>query len=421
MTRIPMDGFTASILAVGSFRDGAAVLHGPGGCRNYHSFLSSQFRTDVLGASPDFSEPYYGQPFVPCTYIDERDYIYGSAGRLDACIAGLTGKDSRFHVIVESPAAILIGDDVRGAIRRCHSEDSVAYFGGNDASLPFPESYDRMVTEVIKWMSPEKEGIRERTVNLIGLPVISRDWPSVLEDLSSLLGSMGLRVVSSPGCGFGRSDADVSATAEFNVTVCPEYCKRISRYYEKEFGIPTIVSHAGAPVGFDSVLEWAQTIAESTGCDASPVERRISACKKRFSRVMFASLSRNEIRFRRFSVRADGSVALPLVKWLYGYLSMVPASVTLLPGAEEGHSEALQGFLTDIGVPEAFTADEFGHVSVSFADGNEATNLQNAGVCDRGIGIMAPSLSRTDVLPHPIIGLEGAMHILDEIVNVPSR
>ena len=125
MNRIVPDGFAGALMAVESFSDGRAVLHGPGGCRNYHNFMASRYYPRANTENPDryAKRFFFGQSRLPCTYVDERDYIYGSHEKIEESLPVICSDDDSFLVFIRSPGAALIGDNITDIIDRLGYSD----------------------------------------------------------------------------------------------------------------------------------------------------------------------------------------------------------------------------------------------------------------------------------------------------------
>ncbi len=416
---VSMDGLSGALMAVESFSDGRAVLHGPGGCRNYHTALSKQSYPRSKPSDPImFAGPYFmGQHRIPCTYLDNQEYVFGSREVLDDCVIEICSRVDGFKVFIPSPAAALIGDDINGSISRNGMEGFATAVDSSLISMPFSSSYDRTVATVLEWMDSEPMDTVEDTVNLIGLPITSPDWDIALEDLTMILSSMGIKVISAPGCGMGLKDSSPSTSAEYNVVVCCEYSKETARYYEKDYGIESISYNGGAPVGFDAILSWAMHIADRMDKNPDPVIGIVDAQKKHVYKKLSGSISSDSIRFKRFGIHADSSILLPLSKWLYDYMSMIPADLRPEPGFDDSMVASAKDFLGNIGMGRGWEPDVDVHVDYLFTDGNSAKSAEISRMCTHGVDISSPSLGRCNIIPRPVIGLQGARYILDEVSN----
>ena len=417
INRICMDGFTGALLAAESFAGGRAVLHGPGGCRGYHLLLAANC---FPRAEPEDQKKYqiqyfFGSPRIPCTYIDEDSYINGSDKKLEECIPIICGVDDGFDVFIPSPGAALIGDNITDAIERAGYRDRAVAIEESLISQPFSTSYDHIIKTIIAWKAPKKKETIPKTVNILGLPISGKDWQDALSELKSLLKDMGIEVISSPGAGCSMDELERSTAAEYNVCVCPEYCRRTAALYENEYGIRTIFSDMGAPVGFEATEHWVKNIGNVMGADTSKIDERIRVAKEKVFRKMNSSFLSRRVKGMGFTIMSDSSITYPLTKWLYDYLCFLPVSISVDPGEDSGMVSSTVEFLNSKGLKGAWNSNPSQTVDFLFTDGHTAETQMMLGKCRKGIDIGAPSLDGMNFIPRPILGIRGCMYLLDEI------
>ncbi len=418
---IEPDGLTGCLLAVESIKDARAILNGPGGCRNYHSFLSELHypRTDPRGMT-EFMEPFFmGQPRLPCTYLDEEDYIQGSIEKMEDIMPIVERKGDSLAVIINSPGAALIGDDLDGAIDRAGFADKMLTLDEPTFSTPASTAYDSTICSIMDWLDPPRSGRIPNSVNILGMSITNKDWRHGVSELQGSLEKMGLTVLSVPGAACTVEGLRRSVRASCNVIVSPEYSISTAQMYEEKFGIPWVMSEEGAPVGFSATERWLRTVAEATGTEADEA----IASMKSYRDVAASFLTE----FQRhstlpkgvtFAVKADSSVALPLTKWLLEYLGMVPVSVQLNPGGDPTMADSLRSFLDQWGFGEAWNKGlQESRADAVLADGHTARLMKGMRSCRVGVDISLPSLDRFNFIPRTIFGAQGAMYILDEIIN----
>ncbi len=416
-----MDGFTGAILAVESFKDVRAVLHGPGGCRSYMTSLSRQCYPRMR--PDDFKEYqgsyFFGQRRVPCTYIDENDYINGAMPKIEESIPIICDMDGKAAVFIKSPGASLIGDNITDAIERLGYSNKAMAIEESLISAPFSSSYDRTIKEMLAWKNPQRGDVVSNSVNILGLPITFNDWQDSLDEFKELLGAIGLNVISSPGAGCTMDGLIDSVNAAFNIIVCPEYGLETARYYEKKYGIPYILCDTGAPVGFNNTENWIRKIATSTKKNPTAAVDIINVYRWRAYKKIKGSLFSQKAKCKTFAITSDSSVALPLAKWLYEFLCMIPESIILDPGADEESVKSLKAFLKEIKMEDVLRKD-INKIKLNyvFSDGQTAETLRFLGICDKGIDIGAPSLGRINFIPRPILGSLGAMYFLDEVYSL---
>ena len=418
--KIHMDGFTGALMAVESFDGTVTVLHGPGGCRNYHTFISSQCYSR---RSPEnfkkYSQKYfYWNSRMPCTYMDENDYINGAEPKIEEILPIVKEVDGGVAVFIQSPGASLIGDNISDVIERLGYSGTALAIEESLISQPFSSSYDHTVRSIIEWKRPKKAELRKGAVNILGLPITTKAWADSLEELKYMLGLCGIEVITSPGAGCSVNEIDSSAEAEYNVMVCPEYGTRTAEYYENKLGIKCIRSEAGAPVGFNASEEWIKNVCATMGKDPSRALEYIGKQRLRAFNTIDNLVYNQRTKGTRFAVMADSSVLLPLTKWLYSYLSMVPVFLEAEPGEDPGCMRSLDVFLDQKGLRGSVGKDiTKAEPYFVLADGHMSETMRLMGICKAGVDLSAPDLSHFSFIPKPVMGALGSMYILDEIFN----
>lgn len=411
------DGLTGAIMAVEGISDARAFLHGPGGCRVRHMVHSTAVypRSDV---DDPYSEPYFfGYPRVPATYLDEYDYINGALYKVEEALPYVSAKEPSLIVIIDSPGAGLIGDDHEAAFRRAGLDTISVHPQGSLSSVPVTEGVGRTLASVMERLGSERGDVREGRVNLLGLSLLDKDWRAAREDLSLLLGDMGLEVACAPGAGSSVQEMVDSVDSELNVVVCPEMCTGLREWYSSR-GVPEVCSEGGAPVGFDAIEAWVLAVADATGRDPSKALGRIDSCRKRITE-RFEGMRYNAVRIRglTFSAAGTASVVRPLAEWLYSYLAMAPAAVKADPGADPEQAVAIVRFLDETGFGDAWDLEPVAGSGVVLCEGIEAEAMRLRGECRVAIPIGYSSMGLDDVIPRPVYGLQGSMYILDELLH----
>lgn len=419
--KIHMDGFVGAILAVESFKDARAVLHGPGGCRSYVASLSRQCYPRMR--PDDFKEyqgPYFfGQGRVPCTYTDEDDYINGAMSKIEESIPIICDMDGKAAVFIKSPGASLIGDNITDAIEKLGYSNKAMAIEESLISEPFSNSYDSTIKEMLTWKDPRKVDVVPNSVNILGLPITFNDWQNSLNEFKELLKAIGLDVVSSPGAGCTMDQLTDSVNSAFNIVVCPEYGLETAKYYEKKYGVPYILCDSGAPVGFDDTEAWIRKIAILTKKDPTAAVDIIDGYRWLAYKKIKGSLFSQKAKCKTFAISSDSSIALPLTKWLYEFLCMIPESIILDPGVDERSVKELKAFLKEIKMEDVLGKD-INKIKPNyvFSNGQAAETLRFLGICEKGIDIGAPNLGHINFIPRPILGSSGSMYLLDEIYSL---
>lgn len=417
--KLDADGFIGMLLAIEGISDARAVMNGPTGCRGNPAYFSDRhFPRDNSLNRRSFEELFFfGQSRIPCTYLDSDDYIHGSTQKLQDILPLIAAKGDSFMAIVNSPGASLIGDDLNRFLVDAGLEDVCMAFEEAAYSRPLPQGFDEAIATILKWLRLNRLPKANNRVNLLGLSIFQKHWKGNITELTRLCELMGLSVVSVPGAGSSTAMLRESATASYNLVVFPEYAKETAAWYEAELDIPAVSSPGGAPVGFDATEAWIREIARATGRNPTPALEEIR--RKRTYAYHQISRFHNEAGYPKgasFAVRADSSFALPLVRWLYDYLGMLPVSIELMPGEDCEAKRNLIEFLESVHLREALAADpETKMPDIYFSDGISGKHLVSSGKCRRAVEIYNRTTSDIEFIEKALLGGEGAFYILEQV------
>lgn len=419
---ISPDAFTGSILAVEGIKDAAVILNGPTGCKFYHSFLSDrQFPResshDPLAFQREF---YFGQPRVPCSYMEGEDFIRGSLEKFEKALLAVAAKEKGLIAVVNSPGASLVGDDLKSVIKKAGLQDRCFTVENPGFSLPAAWGFENTTLALLEHLKiqPPLKKAPSKKVNLIGLSLLHKYWKGSVAEMKRLLAFLGLEVGAVLLAGTSVQEIRESGDAACNIILFPEYGRKTAEWYLKRFGTPSVFFPLGAPIGFDASEKLLRDVANVLEIDPAPaleeVKRARQASYMQISRFhSFTGLPKGA----SFSVLAESSLACPLTHWLYSYLGMAPLAVKLLPGIGP-ESGALKLFLEEKGFCEAWDRDpSLVSADIAFADGHTLEFLKAKGCCKTGIEIALPDMGYIHFIPKTYLGVSGALLLLEEIVN----
>lgn len=420
-SRIQPDGLTGVLLALEGIADAAVILHGPTGCRGHHSAMSERaFPRGVIQERLNYAERFYfGQPRIPSTYLDGDDFIFGAGEKLRRAIrAVMTGKPALLAV-VNAPSAALIGED----LRRCMTEEAVSVPGVTiempSISQPIADGYQQAVIAVLEALKLRQAPVRSGTVNLIGLSIGHRHWEGSLVEIRRLLGLCGVEVLCSPGAGSPATEWLSIPHADCHAVVHEEYADRIAGWLTNRFEAPVVFPESGAPIGFEATEQWIGEVTRTVGADPSPALADIRERRRQVSYHMsrIAGIG-GALKGMTFGTLLEPSIAFPLVRFLYGYLGMLPVSVSTTDYGQTRLGESLREFLSEIGCSDAWQAGwQEAEADFLFADGHQVNQNLSFGCPERGIELFLPLDAEVDFVRKSLLGPEGAAHLVERIVN----
>jgi nitrogenase molybdenum-iron protein alpha/beta subunit len=420
---ITPDSLSGAILAAEGIRDAAVLLNGPTGCKFYHGAIShDQFPRDASFDPLDFRQVcYFGQPRVPATYLDGYDYVYGAGAKLAEILPLVAARGYRLVVVVNSPGAALIGDDLPRLVQQQAGSVPCVVLESTGFSGSFAEGFRNALLGVLERLTlngRRADSRNSRSINLVGISIYHKHWAGNIAELKRLLAACGIGVTATLCAGDRVRDLKKLPEAACSVVLYPEYGAELGRWLEEHCGVPCIIPPGGLPIGFEATEHFLKTVAGQLEADVSPALALLEMAR--------ANCFRHLARFHSmtglpggstFAVRANPATADALTRWLSSYLGLVPVAVELTEG-DSGSSRRLSDYLQEtelggvLGRPAHATAAD-----LVFGDGNTIALAQlHHGHCC-GIEIALPSLGYLDVTEKALFGASGASLLVEQIVN----
>ncbi len=418
--KIDMDGFTGALLAVESIKDARVLLHGAGGCRGYVAGQSNKLypRIDFTGTK-EYDIPYfYGSPRIPCTYVDEQDYILGASKKVNGAVNVVNTKKDGLTVIINTPGAALIGDDHAAILEANGLSEQFLVIEESLISTPVGSGFDRTFGHVVEWLDLKETEHRPKTVNLLGISIMDKDWKRAVKELTELLELVGLEVIATPQAGSSLDDIRESAKASLNIVIHPEYGLKTAEIYQDRCNIPYFVWEGGAPIGFGNIEDWITAVAHATDCDPAKALESIAKDRRFVFDLLMSSRGRLlSAKGGDYILDGDASEVLPIMKWFYEYLQMVPAHIRIREDNYQPIHDNIIAFLDKIGFPEVLDNEMPEYADVVISDGNWARVMKGSDKCSVGIDIKHPNNGKFDIMPRPVMGVNGVIYILDCLMN----
>jgi nitrogenase molybdenum-iron protein alpha/beta subunit len=439
---ITPDSFSGALFAVEGIKDACTILNGPTGCKFYHSAIAdSQFlRTPTFNPLEYTEGFYFGQSRIPSTYLDGEDYVFGGGEKIAKILRAAVRKNPGLIAVINSPGAALIGDDLNrflaeevrdipafalentgfsGSFGSGYQKaiicalDAVRRRGDSGGAKPMPNG------STVTGDGAVRNAGKRRRVSILGLCIYQKHYAQNLSVLRHLLELSGIEPGAAPGAGDDAASLSGIGAADLNVAIYPEYGIEITEKLKNEYGTPYIVPEEGPPIGFDAAEACVREICRELDGDGQRALEEIERARaraylylSRFSSLL--GLPRGTL----FSVKAEASTAYAITKWLCAYLGMIPASVSVLPGGGAFFTERLKTFLAGINCRKALEVPIIETPThILLADGNTIAELKLYGQRFCGIEIALPSLGYIDVIGKTLFGGDGALFLLEQILN----
>ena len=423
------------IFAMEGIRNVIVLLNGPMGCKFYHSTTSAhltkhpplraadgrpaergQVEYDILNSY------FFRQSRVPCTYLDGADFVYGTAEKVEAALRYF-GEKFRVDllVIVDSPGASLIGDELKELAARVLPHKPVAVLESPGYSEYFSDGYDRAVSTLLRQLpafAPRKPRGQKPRVNLLGVSIWHRYWEGDLEEMRRLLGLCGIEVNCCLSAGCTMEEVRALPDADLNLLLYPEMGRDTAAFLEERFGTPCYVFD-GPPVGFRATEEAFRAICARLGTDAAPL---LTESERSRAEAWFQLNDLDQMNYlssgSTFAVEGMDSVALAYTSFLTEYLGLTPECVSLTGSPDGGIREKLRELLRSYRAEDAELRDILdSRAELVFADANTIAALHTRQDAFSGIEISLPGMGYVDFVKKTHLGLRGALFLTEQAVN----
>ncbi|MBN1773072.1 MAG: hypothetical protein JXB32_17530 [Deltaproteobacteria bacterium] len=214
--------------------------------------------------------------WIACDF-SERDVVVGAEERLERLLRGLRAEDPEVKVaLVQTCVSRLIGDDVRGVLRKVLGDDGFVILD------PDFQARDSAVDSLLwPWvLRAFRKPVRQRRslVNLVGLG--GRGSPSGSE-LAEVLGTCGVRVNARLFPSFREEELECFDAAPLTVVGSCSIVQSAFRRVDRAAGRTRWV-RADPPFGLEGTRRWVETVVrESGGGDVPRAARELLARRSR--------------------------------------------------------------------------------------------------------------------------------------------
>lgn len=405
---ISPDALTGMIFALEGMRNAIVLLNGPMGCRFYHS-TTSQFITEhprlyipledggerVPVDYTYLNDWFFRQERVPSTYLDGYDYVYGTKEKVAEALRFIARNiDFDLLAIVNSPGAALIGDNLLEIARSILGDRRSVMLESPGFSEPFERGYSEALRAVLAQVGPAlwRDGADAapgandvKSVNLLGLSIWHRYHEGDLRELRRLFGLCGIQVNACPCAGCSIEELARLPQADLNVVLYPEMGLDPARLLEELLGQPYYLCSV-PPVGFDATQRMFADICELLGTsDEALVGESERARALAWYKINQVDVSSGKPKGVLFHVTGCDSQVRAYAEFLTDYLGMIWAD------------------------PE--------DAELVFSDANLISELMLKNKTFCGIEINLPGMGYIDLVPKTHLGIEGALFLVEQVLN----
>lgn len=389
---ITPDSLTGLILGFEGIRNSLVILNGPTGCKFFHSITAENqsVRKDDYDPLNYPDEWFFGQRRVPCTYLDRRDYVYGSEGKLTDAVRFILGRITpAVLAVVNSPGAALIGDDleriVEAAAGSCGQHPVIITCQSPGWSEDVIDGYKVACRTVLDRMAGGGKPDHDEAVNLLGLSIYQKYHTGDIAEIRRLLGLCGIRVNTALLCESTPDEIRAVPNGSLNIVIDPDWGLDTAEYLNENYGTPYIVSEYGYPVGFKAMEELIRDVCRELSKDPGAALEELD------------------------KARAKAYVHLSRISSLTGLPKGARFAVFGTPAQKRGYS----AFLTEyLGMTETEEEPE-----IVLSDGNTIARMKAEGMRFSGIETALPSIGYIDVIDKTHLGPSGGLFLIEQILN----
>ncbi len=423
LTNISPDSFSGILFAMEGVENVLTLLNGPSGCKFYHSATSDsqalrQKEFDPLNYPEEW---YFGQPRIPCTFLDRRDYVYGSKEKLLDGIAFFKERVSfDLLCVVNSPGAALIGDDLAGILSLALDDIPYITVETPGFSSNVCRGYETGVLSLLRQLEAKRLTVPAEplTVNLLGISIYHNYHEGDLKELKRLFALCGIGVHCCVCAGCSLTELLSLPQASLNVVVRPEYGLETARYLAETCGTPYYVCD-GPPVGFAATEKMMTDICRILGADPTAVITESERARGR----AYVHLSRlNSLtglpRGVAFSVEGTWSEAYAYGSFLIHYLGMAPVCFSITSPDSDCRQSLLLSLAEQYKCPQTLEADILETPGeIVLANGCTIAKLKLTHHIFSGIENALPGMGYINVTPKTHLGINGALFLLEQVLN----
>lgn len=421
LKNITPDSFTGLIFAMEGIDRTVVLVNGPTGCKFYHSAISDSQTIHQHEFDPlKYPERYYfGQPRVPCTFLDSKDYVYGSKDKLEETLHFLN-ENIPFDllVVINSPGASLIGDDLKGIVNGCIGEKEFIVIETSGFSQDICKGYEKATGELLKQLDILRLKKLPDMVNILGISIFHRDYLGDIEEIQRLLQMCGIKVNCFLCAQSSLKDIKNISRASLNIVIHPEYGYHTALLLKELYDTPYYICD-GPPIGFTATENFIEDICSILNKDNSKfMEESGKARADAYVHISRVNSMTGLPKGVKFALEGNYSEIYSYAGFLVNYFGMILETVSVLNEDTDLFKGELEDFLKTFNLYDSINKDILKTKSeLVFANGNTIAKLKLKKYEFTGIETSLPSLGYINVIPKTHLGLKGALMIVEQVLN----
>ncbi|MCL2134011.1 MAG: nitrogenase component 1 [Candidatus Bathyarchaeota archaeon] len=342
------DSLSGAIAAFEGIQEACTLLNGPIGCKFYTAYMANILAPHPKHESDEcFSNFYFGQTRLPCTYIDEQDFIYGSEPKVTQALKHVDLKQHSLIGIINHSGTSIIGDDLTQIIKNANIKTPTVAIDSTGFTGTYASGFQNATIKILdKLLNNKNKQKIPQTVNIIGSTIFHYNWENDIAEIKRTLKLLGIQTLSAICAGESIDNIKKAGQAELNLILNEEYGDKIANYLEKEHNIPCIDLNLQAPYGISASETWFKAITEFFKIPNEIIKTKARQVRKKCYHALAQTSSyTNNLRGTPFTIFGDTSQVYALTTFFYEYLGLLPVTIGIKEIGTKNY-EALKNYLT---------------------------------------------------------------------------
>ncbi|MDD5659224.1 MAG: nitrogenase component 1 [Actinomycetota bacterium] len=437
------DSLTGIINAASGIKDTLVIINGPTGCRLSNAyFVSSQdVYKDFIADPTDLNDDFFMRQLkVPSTALDEFDFIFSSEPKLLELLKKIGSDDFyKFVAIVNSSGTSLIGDDLDKIVKKSKmNKDYITIETSGyseDVFIGFQKTVLKILDKFCSFDSRLTVKRKSKSVNLIGFSLLQYNWFNDVQEIREILNLLGININSVICANMKLDDFKKLKDADLNLIISEEYGNMIGQYLYDSLEIPYIGMGTNrdddifsfSPYGFDFTDDFVDRLSSYFKVSKKNyIYKRDEIKRRSYLAINSVSGTRGTLKGLRFGIFADSYQIYPLTKFLYEYLGLYPALLGL-KGIGNHNFNAIKDYIKERGLDTLILENysqfdlrkymEILNLDVVFGNSLERNILRSLDKEFIYINIYTPDDGKTNLTFKPLMGIDGVLTILEQLIN----
>ncbi|MDP4177297.1 MAG: nitrogenase component 1 [Bacillota bacterium] len=371
---------------------------------------------------------------IPCTNASEKEVVFGGIEKLRKEVDNAFRViDADLFVVLTGCTSDIVGDDVGEVVRKYQKQGKPIIYaetgGFKGTNLQGHEFIiDALIDQYLKPSEEKEQGL----VNIWSVvPNQNTFWVGDIEQIKSLISSIGLKPNIIFGLESGIDAIDKIPKARFNLLISPWVGLKNVQHLEEKFGTP-FLHYKTLPIGPTETSNFLREVGSFAGIDSEAVEKVIKKQEDRYYYFIERAadvLLETRLLPKHFVTIADSIYSLGISKFLTNDLGLIPDTQYITDNAPIEYRESIASefkYSNDITAEVKFSNDG-GSIEEELKNtkfrsrpliiGSGWDRVVSREIHGYQLSVGTPVTDRM-VLSRTYVGYEGALRLTEDIYTV---